>query len=185
MTSAATTILAAVLGVVVGALSAGSVQGLLARLDRGRVARASARLLYIDLLTASSRVAYVRGSETWFQRGDWEALLDLWTDQRSSLALVLDTKAFHTLSSAIVILDQLKLMREAEIEAAATNVPGPPPVSAGVGPILETAAAIIDNAITIVYTASFTRWERLRGVEDVSIPSAEDFGPEAEDVPPS
>jgi hypothetical protein len=171
MTSTLVTVIVGVGGVVFGAASAGVVQSAIARVDRSREARAAARVLYIDLLQASTVIAFVRDSGVWAVRSDW--FVESWAEHRTALALVLDTELFLAVSGAFHLLGgQLRQMHEVEKLLAGDTKPAP--LTAEGRRLLEQAAGIVDAAMAIIYAASFTWRERRRGLE---LPEVGRFAP--------
>jgi hypothetical protein len=153
---------AGLIGLLVGAVVSGGVQATLARLDRGRDARGAARLLYMELSGAQGAIEDLQGRVDWdLMITDWDAYGTAWAKYAESLAGVLDTESFHSVSLAFASMARL-----AQAHAADAKRPPPPP---GGQPNFSPPAAILEKyrdnvkaAKSIAFQASFTWWEKMR-----------------------
>jgi hypothetical protein len=102
------TAVAALIGVIAGAIVTGGIQSTVAWFDRGLAARSAARLLYMQLYEAQFAIEDLQ------ERRSWEAMITDWTSfgkgwdrHCEDLARVLGTKDFLVVSSAFSSLANL------------------------------------------------------------------------------
>jgi hypothetical protein len=146
-----------VLGVAAGSLAAGGVQLLTAHLDRGRSARAAARLIYMDLAMAKAALASAVTKSFWNPYINWQGFHQAWSEHRTALALVLSTTEFTTVDSAFSGIGHI-----ASIRATFDADPELPkePMEETVLDLMRTWAPGVESASVILWRASLSRRER-------------------------
>jgi hypothetical protein len=94
------TAIAAVLGVIAGALATGGIQATIARFDRKRAARASAALLGAQLRWAGLAIRAEHADLILSPFVNWERIEEAWEKHCASLALVLSAEDLSTVARA-------------------------------------------------------------------------------------
>jgi hypothetical protein len=156
-----TTVVAALLGVVVGGLLSGAVQMTVAWRERQRAGRVAARLLYMHLWWAEGGLDLTVKAQGWSDLADWEGACAAWAEQRVALAGALNTNDFLVIAAAFTGIERLRKWSAADLAAKPAGEGAVAPFSGG--PLISTYRPYIQKAMLIVHRASFSRWERLWG----------------------
>jgi hypothetical protein len=145
------------IGIFFGALVTAALQVGQGWLERRNHARASARILFADLVTAKTLLERARKDGSW-----WEEPLPLgdWRDYRDSLALATSSAEFHTVANIFWNMETMERDRGAD-----AVLPG--------DPVLLDGIKMIEDAQRIVYDRGRTRWERWRERADTKDSAAE------------
>ena len=156
-----TTIVAALLGVIGGALLSGAVQMTIAWRARQRAGRVAARLLYMHLWWAEAALDLSVRAQAWSDFADWGGACAAWGKHREALAGALNTSDFLLAAAAFIGIERLCKWTAADLAAKPTGAGAMAPFSGG--PLISIYRPYIQGAMLIVDRASYTRWERVRG----------------------
>jgi hypothetical protein len=173
----AVNLVAALIGLIVGALASGTAQFVLARLDRNRDARAAARLLYMKLHSADAALRALQIEEAWLPANlDFAQYMVAWEQRSDALSRVLKSKDALDVDAAFSLMDTVA-MAKAEDEATAKESTEP----LGFSLLMDVLAIYrreVEAAKVIVYYAAFTKIENWLGkVSQPGILPPPDFVP--------
>jgi hypothetical protein len=139
--------IAGLIGVGVGAVVSGGFQATSASLDRRRVARSSARLIFLQLHDAQAAVEDLRACMSWDSMiTEWQAYGLAWEQHAAQIALVLRANECLNIASAFHCLASLARSRAKDAAD---------PVPEGQAANFDPSGEVLDNYVRQIQAAKY------------------------------